>query len=461
MWATGRLEDIRGERQTAARLPNNYPATHSRSDSRDEALPAMPPWSNFYFWSPPEDAERPTLPYASAFTVCITEHVPPRPFGLPPSVYPCVEPPYDTSDKHLKTLTQTRLIVTCPPIEANHDADGPVSTKPAKATLKADGPIAVKDGRGPQLVLCTITPKDKHSNPFQAVAKIFDPLYYSFQNNDAPHRPVATTLKADSDYSIEAAAYALLQKTGQTGAFAPEYYGSWTFTLPIRHRGIQHERHVRLVLVEYIDGVCMRDLYCRQSAPLGFTEEHRLDVLADILDGAAKMDHSGVNQRDLRPCNIMLQLRPEAKDQLEEEEEEEEGRPRVVQRAVLVDYSSAVVYHLAAEDWEHREATELPPNPMDLSWNMSLEDFGSWVPKRWQCNRRAQQEWLEERFGGQNAYAPVSRVSPRTTWTPLEELARFIPRGRKPAPDVPPPAPGEPIEIKWKFLEVSPDSEEL
>jgi hypothetical protein len=365
----------------------------------------MPLWSDFHFWSPPEDPERPALPYASAFTATITEHVPPRPFGLP-SVYPPAEPPYDTSDERLKTLTQTRLVVTCPPMEADHDTDGAVTKKPlAKATLKVDGPIAVKDGRGPQLVVCTITPQGNHSKPFQAAAKIFDPLYYSFQNENAPHRPVATTLKADSDYSIEAAAYVHLQKTGQTGAFAPEYYGSWTFTLPICHRGAQFERHVRLLLVEYVDGVCMRDLCYQESPPLAFTEEHRLDVLANILDGAARMDHSGINQRDLVPRNIMLQLEPEAEDS------PEGGRPRFVQRAVLIDYNISVVYHLSPEEWKYHEATELPMNPMDLFWNISLDDFGHWVPKRWQCSGRAQQEWLMERFGGAHAlaYAPLSR----------------------------------------------------
>ncbi|KAK4232730.1 hypothetical protein C8A03DRAFT_39665 [Achaetomium macrosporum] len=342
-------------------------------------------WSDFHLWSSPEDPERPVLPYASAFTVTITEHIPLQPFGLP-SVYPPIEPPYDTSDEHLRTLTQTELV------------------KPTKATIKVDRPFAVKDGRGPQLIVCTVTPQDGHGKPFQAVAKIFDPLYYSFENQNAPPRPVATTLKADSDYSIEAAAYAHLQKTGQTGAFAPEYYGSWTFSLSIRHRGVQHERHVRLLLIEYIDGVCMRNLCYGDSVPLTFTAEHRLDVLAGILDGAARMDHSGVNQRDLLPRNIMLELKPEAGDS------PGEGQPqRVVQQAVLIDYNIAMVYHLTLEEWEYHEATELPLNPMHLFWNTSLDDFGYWVPEGWQGNRRAQQKWLMGRFGGPNtlAYAPV------------------------------------------------------
>lgn len=172
------------------------------------------------------------MPYASGFSVTITEHIPPLPLGLS-SIYPELELPYDTSDEHLKTLTQTELVVTCPPLEANldDDEDGAAKMKtPTKATLKADRTIVVKDERGPQLILCTITPQGERSNPskpFQAMAKIFDPLYYSFQNPDAPRQPVATPLEADSDCSIEAAAYTHLQKTGQTGgSFTPAYYGS-------------------------------------------------------------------------------------------------------------------------------------------------------------------------------------------------------------------------------------------
>jgi hypothetical protein len=348
----------------------------------------------------------------SGFTVTITEHIPPPPIGLS-SIYPDIEPPYDTSDEHLKTLTQTELVVTCPLLEASldNDEDGaaPKMKTPEKATLKADRPIIVEDWRGPQLILCTITPQDEHSNPskpFQALAKIFDPLYYSFQNPNAPRRPVATPLEADSDYSIEAAAYAYLQKTNQTGrgGFVPEYYGSWTFSLPIRLRGVQHHRHVRLLLVEYIDGVCMRDPCYGDAAPLAwqFAAEHRLDVFAGILDGAVRMDHSGVNQHDLLPRNIMLEV---------EDAGEGESLQRVVKRAVLVDYNIALVYHLAPEAQRYRDVTELPMNPMQMFWSVSLDDFGYWVPEDWQGNEKPRREWLMERFGGANAlaYAPVSR----------------------------------------------------
>jgi hypothetical protein len=233
------------------------------------------------------------------------------------------------------------------------------------------------------------------------VAKIFDPLYYSFADKDAPHVPVATTLEADEDYSIEAAAYAQLKNTGHTGALAPEYYGSWTFKLPIRHTGANRERRVRLLLIEYIDGICMRDICYGQSAP-SFTEEHRLDILARILDGYARILHSGVDQGDCVPRNIMLVLGPRVKG----------SPPQVVQRIVLIDYNVSIILHLSPEEQKYHQVTKLPRNPMDIFWTASLDDFGQWVPEEWRKNSlKPQQRWLMKRFGGVHAstYAPVHR----------------------------------------------------
>jgi hypothetical protein len=53
--------------------------------------------------------------------------------------------------------------------------------------------------------------------------------------------PCDVTRLADEDYSREAAAYEHLQAVGQTGSFAPKYFGSWAFTTSImigeRRRG--------------------------------------------------------------------------------------------------------------------------------------------------------------------------------------------------------------------------------
>lgn len=57
------------------------------------------------------------------------------------------------------------------------------STNPGRAKLVVSTPIAIGASRGAQVVGCIIHPqpdKDgKVSQPFQATAKIYDPLYYN------------------------------------------------------------------------------------------------------------------------------------------------------------------------------------------------------------------------------------------------------------------------------------------
>lgn len=60
---------------------------------------------------------------------------------------------------------------------------------------------------------------------FEAVAKIYDPLYYSF-SSDIGNYPCDVVLRADEDYAQEVAAYECLMRAGQTGSFAPAYFGS-------------------------------------------------------------------------------------------------------------------------------------------------------------------------------------------------------------------------------------------
>ncbi|GAW23872.1 hypothetical protein ANO14919_134490 [Xylariales sp. No.14919] len=57
--------------------------------------------------------------------------------------------------------------------------------------------------------------------------------------------------QADMDYSREAAAYNHLEAAMklQLPGFAPRYYGSWTFELPVTGN---RRRAVRLILIEYI-----------------------------------------------------------------------------------------------------------------------------------------------------------------------------------------------------------------
>jgi hypothetical protein len=110
----------------------------------------------------------------------------------------------------------------------------PSSSGPT-ATLTITRTLVVADGRGAQLVICSIAPKTSQT-PFEAVAKIFDALYYPGKSQEGSHVPRNAAKLADIDCTHEAAALDHLRQTGQTGLSAPKYFGSWTFTLPITYR---------------------------------------------------------------------------------------------------------------------------------------------------------------------------------------------------------------------------------
>ena len=206
-------------------------------------------------WNPPPDPEKPPCPYTLGFTVNIMQHKPRAPFGG--REYGRADWPYDPSREWLQSVTQTKHVLQHPPPDSNPTPSG--SSTPQIARLVITDLIAVEDGRGAQIAVCSITPQavEADCKPYMAVAKIFDPLYYSFRNQIARHRPSDVVFDAETDYCREAAAYEHLQKTGQTGLFAPEYHGSWTFNLPICYEGVTQQRPVRLLLIEHLNGVCI------------------------------------------------------------------------------------------------------------------------------------------------------------------------------------------------------------
>lgn len=118
-------------------------------------------------------------------------------------------------------MSQTKHVVTHPSLET------PPPTKLRTARLIVTRSLAIGNARGAQILLCSITPcgEDENAAPFEAVAKIYDPLYYSF-SWDIGNYPCDVVCKADEDYAQEVAAYECLTRAGQTGSFAPAYFGS-------------------------------------------------------------------------------------------------------------------------------------------------------------------------------------------------------------------------------------------
>lgn len=151
----------------------------------DMDLLNRPPFSP-RFWSPPEDPNKPELPYIQGFTVQIHRHVPPPSFF--DSIQAKKEPRAQLDEEYMKTVAQSRAVVESPPMET------PSPAQPETAQLTVSGPIAIGDERGPQVVACSVTPQSKldgELNPaktFHAAAKIYDPLYYRFKR-DIGHSP--------------------------------------------------------------------------------------------------------------------------------------------------------------------------------------------------------------------------------------------------------------------------------
>ncbi|KAL2190010.1 hypothetical protein L209DRAFT_749991 [Thermothelomyces heterothallicus CBS 203.75] len=368
--------------------------------------PGPPP----QLWSPPPDPEKPACPYRPGFAVEIKRHIPPPPFGDPhhgPGTW------RERSDVDLYRVTQTRVVMEYPPLEHPHAPPSPPAPAAKLTILSA---LAVEDGRGPQLVVCSVAPYASSGPgpgqggppaPYEAVAKIFDPLYYSFENREAAHVPVPVAWQADVHYTHEAAALDHLAKRAQTGdgagLLAPEYFGSWTFTLPITHAGRRRQRAVRLVLMENIKGPSIRAVCLAPSALASYTEQDRLAIFAAVLDGVARQRHAGVDQRDLAARNVVLRTGSPSPTTAR-------NPTQPLPQPVIVDYNTAVVFELSRHGKHPSQLSALPQNPMELFWHTSFPDFLGWTPAAWDGNAEARQQWLKARFGGEAAsqYAPVS-----------------------------------------------------
>lgn len=356
------------------------------------------------FWTPPDDPDKPPFPYITGFTTQIHRHVPPPAFGAQdygPEPRPQLSPDY------MRSVPQSKLVVDNTPMETP-----PCQADTAQLTIT--NPISVGGANGAQVVTCSITPgQETAGQPFRAVAKIYDALYYAFSESIA-HEPRDVVTEADRDYSREAAAYKHLQETGQTGSFAPAYYGSWSFILLITSRGEAQMRPIRLVLIEHLEGTSMHGSLIQNSPrnmgkdAFHLPEEYRLEVLALAMDGYVKQLHSGIDQLDFAGRNLMLDPRgPPAKPG--------QSRPMVaglpLPRIVLIDYNAAIVFSQAKRlkrplqlDWPR------PCNPMIYFWDEPMEGFGGWIPHEWHYNPKYVQEWLKARFGTEEQrelYAPV------------------------------------------------------
>lgn len=375
--------------------------------------PNRPPRVPPRFWSPPEDPDRPSLPYLPGFQARIQSHIAPAPFGSE-RLYGSW-PREQVSSDELQTLTQSALVVSHPPMEATKaPSDTEVPSETAQLTITSH--ISAGCEAGAQVVVCTVA---RHGEPpFEAVAKIYDALYYRF-NHSIAMLPRDVAAEADKDYATEAAAYKQLTSAGRAGQVTPAYYGSWTFSLPISSGGVQQMRPVRLVLIENLQGSNLRGLRVRNSNPFWYIrdafhlpEEYRLEVLARAMDAYVRALHCGVEQNDFADRNVVIC----SKDTSITTDMTGAGIPRVV----LVDYNTAITYSCTLYGRSAEEGLALPVNPMKWFWKYAIGgDFVRWVPPEWEGVQKPMQEWLVQRFGSEeqrSLYEPVTEELKVDEW---------------------------------------------
>lgn len=355
------------------------PATPIPRDIMQETGNPLGIIQGFNFWHAPEDPDKPRLPYLPGFSFQISRHAPPPAFatvkeleGLGHQERPSI------SGAYLRTVTHSEAVVVKLPVEGI-----PVPSSQAEtAQLVVTTPIAIGSARGDQIVACTVTPQV--GRPFAAAAKIYDPLYYNFENNIGYYSRDCVD-EADEHYIVETWAYEILQKSGQTGSFAPEYYGSRTFTLPIVLKGKPAMRPIRLILMERLHGASIQESRIQNSYNRGagkdafhYPEEYRLEVLARAMDGYVRLAEAGIVQSDFTGRNVILVPNENPTTQAE----------RIcglsLPRIVLVDYNNADMPHLPSNKLDTR-----PTNPACTFWGEYLwSDIAGWVPNTWREEKR-------------------------------------------------------------------------
>jgi len=136
-----------------------------------------------------------------------------------------------------------------------------------------------------------------------------------------------------------------------------------------------------LILMEFIDGVCMQDL-----DPTGFTEDERSNIMVKAMDAEIAIFFHGVVQRDFAPRNVVLRGNIRSTDL----------------QVVILDFRASVVTRLGYYSLNPRDFGKLPPSPI-LRWSIDFPDFGDWVPP----TREKFNEWLWKHWQAYPLYRPV------------------------------------------------------
>ncbi|KAI6308094.1 hypothetical protein MCOR34_007338 [Pyricularia oryzae] len=333
-------------------------------------------------WMPPYEPDRPKNPYRKGFKTTIYRHEPPlNDLLVDENDYVGPTPGIkDDRNLHLKTLVDACL--------SSAICKGTTFEEQSHQFEVVDE-IAVRTTHGAQIVVCKLDGQTK-----SYVAKIYDPLYYSFRNQELPHMPRSTTAQADRDYCNEANVYAGLQHTSLAGNEIPAYHGSFTFDIELdlpEPRG-RYMRPVRLIIMEYVEGAKTMENIDPSSLPASL----RLDIMAQLSAASIAIKNCNVFHNDVCPRNTLIRL-PGAVKQEKDGDEQGDALPL---RVVIFDFNISEYLWKPKQDrvWNDRGEqeyvlepiefwpNELPRHPTRIDWNDIWEFDGlyrRWWPRSW------------------------------------------------------------------------------
>lgn len=204
---------------------------------------------------------KPPRPYIAGWKFTAQQHNPPPPTQVTPGS--CLND--DVGYVEGKELHPVERCLQHPPLQGSY---GPFSLD-----LRIRRTLRVGDSHSAQVVDADALTEDYHLKGLikgkSIVAKIYDPLYS--YDDDGYVNPFACV---NEHYTHEAGLYTALWNL--QSSIIPRYYGSFSIDISVDSSTM---RSVRLILIELIPGLSMRDL-----DPSEFSREERQIIMKSLVD---------------------------------------------------------------------------------------------------------------------------------------------------------------------------------
>lgn len=310
------------------------------------------------------NTSKPEFPYLRDRILTLRSHHPPAPTTSPVHLNP----------KIVRERESVHPLARCllhPPLPGQ---DGKVTVN-----LQITGPIRAGDNHSAQLVTVRVQSSSSDDLPRDQdlVAKIYDPLYFDHEQDDAD-----PFLCVDRDYSHETAAYQVLSPL--QGGIIPKYYGS--FTIEIR-AGARAFRYVRLILIEFVPAPSMQQL--KTSGNL--SQEDRQTIMKAVIDAESLIYTHNILHKDIRSANILVCLNSK------------------IRPVVIIDFGRCSIGRHFIPRLHETCLPGVPISPL-IRWDNTREEFKKWIDADWES-------WLERVYGSTRASITEEMLS---IWKPLD-----------------------------------------